>query len=355
MSGDFLVGDGEDREFRAHPSVAVISELEGGLAVQDSVDVVKVPLTPEISAERQAAYVDRDPNTTYLLGCGDDRNATEESAEKLAQENTAEKDAVLRYYGGLYGLTRIFGVTMATQFGADSLKAYNGDLNKLALDVKNRVEATSDIKLVNHSAEANEGNAADLDMDSENGLGCAYCALIGGVCSLCAPGTDLSALARNEQVELFGDSSLAEPVEKGNAVFLDTFLDGSADSSLSREDFSAVGAPVSILSGAHAKAKDVVVVQNFHPGKVSSPKAANEAGVPFYNNDITAVAEALIKAFPELHLNPRIMFAAMDLDVRAVRHALAQHEDESLTAKDMKLERYGNPEEAVAYLESLAA
>ena len=61
-------------------------------------------------------------------------------------------------------------------------------------------------------------------------------------------------------------------------------------------------------------------------GKVSSPGVANAAEKPFYDNDVTAVAEMIMRAFPELRLNPRIILAAMDHDIRATRAALAAHE-----------------------------
>ncbi len=106
-----------------------------------------------------------------------------------------------------------------------------------------------------------------------------------------------------------------------------------------------------ILSGAHKPASKVVVVQNFIPDKVSSPGVANAAEKPFYDNDVAAVAEMIMRAFPERQLSPRVMLAAMDHDIRATRAALAAHEN--LDASAMKVERYGNPAEALAYLEAI--
>lgn len=328
----------------------------GALAIMQTAEVEHQPeiTTPEISPERAATYEDRDPNKTYLYECGDDRGITDASAEKLAQELGVETYAMLRGFGGLYGVARTLGVAIAVQYGPEALQAYGGNFKEFAIETKNRVEATSKVKLVAHSADGNEGNSAELNPDSTEGIGCAYCAALGGVCGLCQSKSPLMPLANSEQTALFGDNSLVEPVAAGNEAFEQHFFGAEGKNfAITRNDLIEDDVPAPILAGKHEKAAKVVVVENFHVDKVSDPNRAIEAGVPFYDNDVTATAEMLIKAYPELQLSPTILLAVMDQDIRAVRAALADHE--GLGAEDMKLERQGDPKAAIAYLESLAA
>lgn len=317
-------------------------------------------LIPEISPERAATYEDRDPNKVYLFECGDDRGITDESAEKLAQELGVEKYAMLRGFGGLFGVARTLGVAVAIQYGPEALKAYGGDLEQFAMDLKSRVESTSNVKLVAHSAEANEDNATQLNPASEKGIGCAYCAAMGGVCGLCQADSPLIPLARTEQAALFGDDSLVDQVSQGNSAFEQHFFPTQGKNfAITRSSLIKSDVPTLILAGQHENAssernrrdKKIVVVENFQTDKVSNPNRAIEAGVPFYNNDVTATAEMLIKAYPELKLSPAILLAVMDQDIRAVRAALADHE--GLNAEDLPLERNGDPKAAISYLESL--
>ena len=324
----------------------------GVLAVQNEVKIETEPSIPEISTERQATYSRKDPNIEYLILCGDDRNVTAESIAALKEQGFEKPENSIRYFGGEVGIMRVFALAVAVQYGEEVLARYSKDPVQLTDDVNTRVEATNNVRGGIHSAEANEENPAQINEHSEKGVGCAYCASFGGVCSICAHNEAAAELAKSEQSKLFKDNSLVEPVIEANRKLEDHLFDGNgADRGLGRSDFAKLGAPVAILEGPHGASEDLVVVQNF-TDKVSDPGMANESGIRFYDNDVTQVAEMLMRAFPELKLKPRILFAVMDHDIRGVRVALASHDGEA-DASRLALERYGDPEAAIAYLESL--
>jgi hypothetical protein len=308
--------------------------------------------TPEISTELAATYVDKQPDQTYLVLCGDDRELTEESREELAKLDVADPDTAIRYYGGAIGVSKVTAVAVVAQHGPEILEQFDGGIGEFNAAINKRTEGTNNVILATHSAEANEGNPAVLASSSELGLGCAYGALEHAVADLNSDPAVLE-VAKSDKQRLSGsaDSTTIETVAEANASFRDRFF--KADKGLSRDDFHTLGSPTGIVRGAHAKVADTSVVINFHPNKVSNPRAAAEIGQQSYNNDVTQVAEMILRANPELSLDPRVLLDTMITDIAATRAALAS--GEGLSADDLKLLRYGDYEEAVSYLESIAA
>lgn len=333
-----------------HMPEKAVHKYMGEVAVQETANQ---PIgLPEMSADRQATLVERNPDQVYLYGCSDDRDLTEENAKLISEKYGVEADSYLRGYGGATGVARITAVSVAAQYGAEALANYGTDFVAFEAETKQRVENTSNVKLAHHSAESNENNPAELDHDSEHGLGCAYCMLVGAVTDLNKPGSPIDELGRAEETIIFGDDLLLDPVEAANeAVEAQFFGDAKAAFALSRKDLTDLDMPVMILAGKHAAAADVEVVMNFDPTKVSQPGVANRQGSPMYFIDATATAEMIIRAYPELKLQPRIILAAIDHDARAVREALAS--GEGLHADAMKLVRNGTVEDAVSYLEAI--
>ncbi len=326
----------------------------GEVSVQETAETIMD--IPELSAERQAFMVDYDPNKKYLVGCGDDRPATLESAAKLSAEYDVSGEEYIRYYGALTGVSRILAVSIAAQYGAETLAKYGNSFEKFEAEVTERIERTSNVLLAEHSAEDNEGNPTELNLESEKGLGCAYCAGVGAVTGLCDGNVavdGLSELVRDEQTRLFGQD-MTDVISSANLdVEHQFFAEAGTTASVSREEILRLKAPVMILAGSHAKSHEVEVNINFDPTKISQPRGATKSGVAFYNNDVTQVAEMLLRAAPELKLRPEILLAAMVSDIAAVREALGS--SEGVHADSMRLVRFGNATDSIAYLNSIQA
>lgn len=312
----------------------------------------------EVSADRAATFLVKDPTKKYLLSCGDDRNMTDASADHLRSTfvdiDLADPNTAIRYYGGGIGIARITATVVAAQYGPRGLEQFGNDFVAFVSDNQQRVEATSGVVLTEHSAEGNEGNPDHIDEDSTNGLGCAYAANVGTV-SLYNQDPDTASLAKHEAVALGVNEQLVmSTVAQANANVSDHFFVDNKAFGFTRKEYGLLqNMHDVILAGSHAHTTEAVVVVNFHADKVSNPQAANESGVPFYNNDVTQVAEMIMRAYPELNLDPKIILSVMLEDIAATRKALAA--GDGLEAKDLKLEYYGNPAQAIEYLESIAA
>lgn len=326
--------------------------LQGMGAVAMHETEQQVTRTPEISAERESTFAEKNPEGTYYLFCGDDRNLTTESAEALAGTETEHPDTAIRYYGGEVGAARVLATAVAMQYGAEALQTYSGSFADFVKDQGQRISTVLKVQPGVHSAHDNEGNATHLDDDSEKGIGCAYAAGAQAVTNL-SSSEALVDLAQTEEQQLFGaNAGYVDRVAEANRAVESHFSHGGqVGFGLDRSSLQQLDAPVAILEGAHASVDQAVVVMNFHVDKISNPRRANETNVPFYNNDVTQVAEMLIRANPDLNLDPRTLLAVMDQDIRATREALASHEGKH--ADDLRVERYGDPEAAIAYLESI--
>lgn len=316
---------------------------------------------PEITPEQEAVYTDFDPNKLYAVACGDDRYPTEESLALLP--DGVEKDGTLvRYYGGIWGVSRVLAVAIAQQYGIDALKEhYHGDFVEFACGVRDRIEATTNLRFTVHSAEANEDGAKDtLNESSEKGVGCAYADSIGGVSQLNSDPT-VRSIASEEARQLSQaevDQRFDEIVAANQVVFNLLFEDNAA-ASLSREDFLRTAMPSLILVGAHRHITDgVKAVANLRDDKVSNPRIAEENGGRFYNNDIAIIAKAVMTAFSDLKLNPHWLLDIMVEDIAATRQALAGREEHpghnEFDAADLIPARYGSFVKALRKLEEHA-
>lgn len=334
----------------------VATQLAGGIATMSSnleALETKTVEIPEISPEVMATYETKDVDAVYELDCGDDRRATDASRHALNEAGVApETSAVIRYYGAAVGITRVFGTAVVAQYGEDALRSYaQGSFVDFTKDVVTRVENKNNVKLVVHTGESNEGNPAQFDPNSENGLGCAYAANVGAVANICANNEDHHSLTKEEAPALISTSVQDTVVQRANETFGKYFFgDEYAQVGLTRQDYVELDLPVEVVEGNHAPANETFVVANYTLDKLSNPVTAEQAGLKFYENSVTQVAEMLMKAFPELQLKPEVLFSVMDQDIRATRAALAGG-----SAADLELRRYGDPKVALDYLNALAA
>lgn len=309
---------------------------------------------PEISKTKRAAFTPRDPHKRYLLGCGDDRSLTPESIRELQARGIEHPEIFVRYFGGAIGAARVAGVAIIERYGREALHAYGGDFEKFVLDITQRIESTNKLKPAVHSAGANEGNPQRLsEHESDNEIGCAYAKLLGAVTALNTDDATVRVAASEARSMTQAEVDTAfTSIIAANNILADNFSIDTA-TGFDRHGFRRLGVPSMILAGNHATVREdkVKAVINFEPDVISSPNNANQTGEPFYNNDVTIVAEALMRALPEFRLDPRKLLDIMVEDIAATRQALASSED--LTAPDLSLERNGSLKEAVAYLESV--
>lgn len=303
----------------------------------------------EISELKEATFVEKDPKATYYLSCGDDRNLTEESGAALAELGVESPDLTIRYYGAAIGGSRVVLTTLAEQYGEDGFDGLPDSFTEAVDDFARRAESSSKVRMTVHSAEKNEASTAHFDTDSTNGLGCAYA---GGVKVVTELNQDKSVqtLAAAEFTDMSGESVAQNSIASANRLVSERFF-SDMQSGLTRSDYTELGLPVAIHAGEHAHASEATVVVNFHADKVSNPRHANEEAVPYYDNDVTQMAEIILRAYPEYELDPETLLKVMINDIAATRQALASHDD--LQASDLRLETYGSYHDAVAYLKAL--
>lgn len=305
---------------------------------------------PEIDEQLQTIYEDK-PAGPVICGCGDDRTCTHASSRVIEQEfGPPAEGAIMRYFGGQLGGARIVLVTLAAQYGEKGLADFMGrDFIDIAADFGQRAKDRANVIFAVHSSTGSEANEAGLNAGSTEPVGCAYASLLGGV----SAGTFSEAVRHNSLVEcpgIFGtDINLEiERVCSANRLFVTNILSGRHNYSVGRQDYARAKAPVMLLDGSHADNRRTLAVDNFRPDKISNPTAAHNIGRPFYNNDITQVAEVIIKSYPEYKFDPLTLLLAMDIDVRSTRAALAGGDPAAL-----QLQRYGDARVALDYLSNL--
>lgn len=312
-------------------------------------------IVPEIDNElKEAAYVDR-PEGLVVCGCGDDRTCTHASSQLIEDQfSTPADQAILRYFGGAYGATRAMLVTLAAQYGEKGLADFKGrDFADITAEFGQLAKEKAGIVFAIHSSTGSEeGNEQKLDLQSTKPVGCAYASTLGGV----STGAFSETVINTSMIEapaIFGklanNASLTR-ISEGNRIFLISALGGRPDFSLDRQDYARTKAPVMMLSGDHAANSHTLAVNNLRHDKISNPSAAHNIGRPFYNNDTTQVAEAIIKSYPQYEFDPVTLLLAMDIDIRSTRAALAGGNPAGL-----ELRRYGDAQEAVEYLRSFQA
>lgn len=293
-------------------------------------------------------FRERGDNEVAMIGCGDDRGPAMDD-KKLYPNGEI---AWLRYYGGIAGMARVTLVSIAIQFGEEALNHYANNFTGFTKDFGNKVKQGTDNLVIPamHSAEKQE-NGLTYSPDNQGDVGCAYAASIGAVTDLNSA-EDLIRLGEMEQTMVFGNTTslvTLEKISKANkAVGRIVFGDEYKNTKLTRNDYQSMEVPVATLRGQHAQPQDTFVVLNFTPNQVSKPVEAAEENKPFYDNDVTQIAEIIMKSYPELAINPEILLRVMEHDIRATRAALTGGE-----ASKLRVVTIGDVGQAINYLNSI--
>lgn len=306
----------------------------------------------EVSQEIKDTFVKHEGPA--VLSCGDDRGPTAESLKAMAEQGLPIEGPYLRIFGGIYGATRALLVAAVAQHGEEALQTLGTDFHELSHEVARRA-ADRDVIMMTHSAEGAEGNPTHIDQTAGDKLGCAYGDSIGVVANLSAHDQLVIRSAEYEATSLFGSpqDGNVQKVVQANRVLVDEIFGRQEPMSISKGDVIETKVPGMVLKGAHAKTEDVKHVYSFSDEELSDPVKAVEQGTPFYDTDLTQVAELLIKSFPELNLDSDLVANAIILDVNATKAALAASDGGARDPQRIVSLRYGDPHKALAHLSAL--
>lgn len=315
-------------------------------------------LSPEFIEERTQFYVDRN-RKVVMVGCGDDREPTDDSAGTLAAEypealNISEGYASV--YGGSIGIAKNILVAGTVQYGPSFISRIGG-LNGAHAEVLSNMQLSGMIPTL-HSAAKNEESESAFNPDSSLDIGCAYAAGVGATSGLLtAEGSLIRDVARQDQKAVFGTDNHFEDLVEAHRQILENGTEGSgAEFAMSRESYTESEAPIMILAGkSHASAQKTGLIVNLMPNKIRNTAAANKAGKDFYSIDIAAVAQAITESFRQFDLNPELLMRAFLLDATPVRAVLASHDSDpalegKLDPRNLAMGIYGSSQEALAAL-----
>lgn len=295
-------------------------------------------LSAEFMEACEAFYVPREGKV--FLFCGDDRPATDASADALHASYPDIMDVREGYasiYGGFAGAVKNALVTGIVQHGPEFVQRVGG-FNGMSEKLLRAADSRHDLIIAGlHSAESNEENAAAFNAHCDNPMGCAYCMGLGATSQLTASNTEISDVARADQVHVFGSDAFFDDLKKAHQALLEEATDGQmGDFAIARADYRELGKqlPVQILQGSHTGARTSGVISNFDRNTVGSAAKAHKACQDIYREDIAIAAEYVLRALPEYKLNPEILLRAFQLDSTSVRAVLASHDaDPSLHGK----------------------
>lgn len=323
------------------PSLTEEDQIQalGGAAMAETTQLTPGYLSTEFMKAREAFYVPREGKV--FLFCGDDRPATEASADALHTSHPDVMDIREGYasiYSGFAGAVKNALVTGIVQYGPEFVQrvgGFNGMSEKLLRFASDNEDDSIIAGL--HSAESNEENAATFNAHCDNPMGCAYCMGVGATSQLTVTNPEISDVARDDQVHVFGSDDFFEDLKGAHQTLLEEGTDGQMGNfAIARAEYRELSKqlPVQVLQGNHTGARTSGVISNFDRSTVGSATKAHEAGQDIYREDIAIAAEYVLRALPEYKLNPEILLRAFQLDSTSVRAVLASHDaDPSLHGK----------------------
>lgn len=309
---------------------------------------------PEVGPAIAETFTDLKDSDPLVIGCGDDRAATEASLKYLTSQGIPVEAAFGRIFGGVYGLANAALITLAIQRGPVAMRQELGASFKDYAGRFAEAARPHNFYLLTHSSTDAEGDHAHLNEDSPNPLACARAVGLGPVNHLCGANQLVIAEAEAESVSLFGrtpsNRSFDRVISGVNAV-RETLGD---DATISRGDVISTGLGAMVLDGAHALTGQVDHVVNLRTDKISNPSQANNRGVFYYDSDLTQAARIILKTKPDYQLDPLILLDVLILDEVATRAALAKSTGgQAYDPRLIRSYRYGDPTAALDYLASV--
>lgn len=285
-------------------------------------------LSAEFIAQRAPFYVSYG-NKKVLLGCGDDRQVTADSSQKIASQFTDAlpvSEGYVSMYGAVAGVAKNVLIAGIAQYGPQFVERIGGFDGAFEKAVKGMLSDDSFVIPALHSAEVNEGNAAGFNPNAEAKVGCAYAEGVGATSSLLVDETDplIRDQAHDDQVVIFGNDEHVDDLMKAHRTFLEKATHSlGSEFIVGRATYAKTHVPIIILLGAHTSAKTSGLINNFDLHKVRNATAAHDQNKDFYNQDVAIVTAATLDAFKEYNLDPEVLMRAYVLDSTPVRAVLA--------------------------------
>lgn len=319
-------------------------------------------LSSEFVAERAEFYTDRG-NRVVVIGCGDEREPTEESAKTIAEiypDAMDVRDGYARIYGGSVGIAKNVVIAGVAQYGPSFVEAIGGiaGAHRLLLDGAQAGGSYNRVIPTLHSAADKEEDFAEFNPSSTNSLGCAYAMGVGATSALLI-GEDplIRDIARDNQRKIFGDDAHVDSLLMAHETVLLAGTDGKGSAyALDRKDYADSGLAIMILAGRpHATAKSSGVISNFDLDAVSNSTEANASGKDFYSCDIALITAETLKIFEAYKLDPEILMRAIQLDSTPVRAVLASQDSDAelqgkLDPRNLAMGVIGDPLASIADL-----
>ncbi len=318
----------------------------------------KLTAVPEISEAIKVTFINLgeiSPANPIAVGCGDDRPCAEESIDGLTARGLPLERPFVRIFGGKYGAANILLISAAAQHGIDTARQRLGtDYFEVADELAGRA-AELGVVLMTHSARHAEGGA-ELDTSSDRPIACAKAAALGKInhigtanpLAIRVAGTDSEAILGDAH-DSDGFGRLPSAISEMNMVYFGTKPEEFA---VSRRAVVESGTAAMVLEGDHAPSEKTQHVYNLMPDKVSDVNEAIARGLHYYDSDLTTMAEILLRAYPELDLDPATLLQAMILDATATRLALASGDGQA-DPRRIQAVRYGEADQALTYLSEL--
>lgn len=311
--------------------------------------------------DREASFATIPQEAPRLSVCSDERRMSPDSWLNLVNHYGIDQEVHYnRDFGGIHGDTFDFAVAVAAMNGPEALRAFAGDPETLARDVKQTIQSDNqfaaqegfgEVFAVDHSDDHSEHNSTDLNLeDKEGGLGCLFNKKFGTVLGLAATNRDIQAEAREAYVAQSLNPAIFDAVVEGARGAFEVLLNNNGDYGVSRKDAAALadrdsaGKPVAaILTGDHFAVEDVVEIANYVPNSGAKPDDAH----PAFVTDMTDKTLQLCRAFQRqgLTLNPEYVFAVKELKRAVVRFALSGGKVDTMAHTSR-----GNAQQGLAYV-----
>lgn len=321
----------------SHYGCTIHHVLSECITMKSTTEITILPQNTVLERQEQGLWVPtREGRGLQVVDCSDDRPLTD---AYYAQRTTSYGVEIYpgRYFGAASGVALAGLVAFAAEHGERAVKDFVTEFSAeaftdFAADLSDRAMKRGHIELNQHSAEGNEENDLHLanHTQCENGLGCAFAALMGKLLH----GTG-NAWEQDEADRVNSElgATLELTAAKEGLAIMQRYI--PEDFGIHRgalhhaQTRSPKFLPLAMHKGHHADPADTAVVIDL-AGYRSNANRHTAAGVPRYHHTPSMADTVLRSAMPEMKLDPKIIQAAGVLLGCATRKALSGEDPASL-------------------------
>jgi hypothetical protein len=327
-------------------------------------------LSPEFIINRESCWVSCKERLVFV-GCGDDREITDESSILLQHtfasrgKALSPKRAYASIFGGLAGEAKNILVVGSSIYGPrfiSDVGGFDGVSKQLIIN-------SHDIQTL-HSAASNEKDERHFYMHGNDPVGCVYSSGVGITSELLVDDKNdlIRNVAKQDQRYVFGSDQNFEQLLNGHRFVLQHAINGKkASFAYSRSEYISLlndyknGFGIMILDWDHASAKTTGVISNFSLDQVGSSSIAHQEGLDFYRLDIAKVTKIILEAISKplqeygYKLPAELLMRAIQIDSTPVRAVLASEDNDSelegvLDPRNIAIGKRGNVWDSVSRL-----